>query len=601
MPPRADSLSISALSVSQQRLMLRFDRVIAKPGQARYKRKAKAVLCIANADNNCIGEFVLHANTEEQQANALSKLLVLESKIEGDKNFVLLSFTVDTVDGLRSQRIQQWFQVVVGDKLTLSTEFISRFMVSEKVGPRLQMKYSARERVRKPKVEEIDMTKEEMEVNKQRATKRSLQKKQENEVRFASYHPVKGYRLHRNAERPPLRPQSNDHRGYLGNRQSHEKRQQFKAAIDAAEVEFLCRGKQRKFLSMLSELNASGEECRGVSPDIDCWLQQMNEARVDVAAVEVDEHNWSSEFKGGEYVEIRNAVIKPEFNGQRVRLYSKTADEKIWVVRVLGKSGGKRRCNEAMFVKLSELEQKRAVPSGASASFEDVGIDDSGQPNIELKTLKHRQFGDEYSAALTARIKLLIEKYPTVFSTDVSEPCLFEPMKIRLLPNAVLPSKARFYRNTPKMREEVKRQIQEQLEWGAIRKCVTPCVSDVLLVKRPHMPGKFRFCVSYIKLNDATVKEQLIMPDPKSQHERLAGMNIFGAFDFSSYYRQIRLHEDSQYLTGFASDEGTYCYTRVPMGITGAINRYYMKLVWNLNDVSSWSEVNMKSVLNQPA
>ncbi len=120
------------------------------------------------------------------------------------------------------------------------------------------------------------------------------------------------------------------------------------------------------------------------------------------------------------------------------------------------------------------------------------------------------------------------------------------------------------------MREEVRRQIQEQLDWGAIRKCVTPCVSDVLLVKRPHMPGKFRFVVSYIKLNDATVKEQLIMPDPKSQHERLSGKRIFGALDMSSYYRQIRLHIDSQYLTGFASDEGTYCYTRVPMGITGA-------------------------------
>jgi hypothetical protein len=66
------------------------------------------------------------------------------------------------------------------------------------------------------------------------------------------------------------------------------------------------------------------------------------------------------------------------------------------------------------------------------------------------------------------------------------------------------------------------------------------------------------------------VKEQLLMPDPKSQMERLAGCNIFGAIDFSSYYRQIRLHEDSQYLTGFASDEGTFCYTRVAMGITGA-------------------------------
>ena len=88
--------------------------------------------------------------------------------------------------------------------------------------------------------------------------------------------------------------------------------------------------------------------------------------------------------------------------------------------------------------------------------------------------------------------------------------------------------------------------------------------------ERPHMPGKFRFVVNYVKLNEATVKEQLLMPDAKSPYERLAGCNIFGAFDYSSYYRKIRLHEDSQYLTGFASVEGNYCFTRVPMGVTGA-------------------------------
>jgi hypothetical protein len=87
---------------------------------------------------------------------------------------------------------------------------------------------------------------------------------------------------------------------------------------------------------------------------------------------------------------------------------------------------------------------------------------------------------------------------------------------------------------------------------------------------RPHMPGKFRFCVNYTILNDATVSEQLIMPDPHSQHEKLAGNLIFGAMDFFSYYRQLRLKESCQYLTGFASDDGTYVHTRVPMGLKNA-------------------------------
>jgi hypothetical protein len=157
-----------------------------------------------------------------------------------------------------------------------------------------------------------------------------------------------------------------------------------------------------------------------------------------------------------------------------------------------------------------------------------------------------------------------------VFTKDVTEPCTFEKMKIKLIPNAVLPSKSRFYRNTPKMKEEVRRQVQEQLDWGAIRRADTPHCSDVLLVKRPHMPGQFRFVINFQKLNEATVPEQMIMPDPASQHARLKGCKIFGALDLSSYFRQLRLDEDSQYLTGFATDDGTFVHTRVPMGIRNA-------------------------------
>jgi hypothetical protein len=519
LPARVEALSIAALESSKQTVTAKFDRVMAPAGSARYKRKAKTVVGVANAESTCIGEFLLHAD------NQLSTLLVLDKKVEDGNNFVLLSFVVHTVDGVKSAKLQEWFKVTDGNSMSMSAAVVSRIMAAEKVAPTLLRVPKKRKLepsdprqilpdTRQPGVETTlssklglqepplsvtnltvgadddcvsgqyrktllgttkglnvksneALTDSEVKERTLKISKLSKDVQRANEIKFASYHPVKGYRLYRNAERPPLRPQSNDHIGYLGNkRPSRETQVQIKAAVEAAEVEYLCRNKQLRFRTMLNELNASGKECRGVSPDIDCWLQQLNEERAVVAAVEVDEAVWSSEFKAGDYVEIRNAVIKPEFNGQRVRLHSKTADDKFWVVRTLGKSGGKRRCSEAMFVKLSQLEQQRSVPSSAAASFEDVGIDEAGQPNIELKQLAHRQFGEEYSEALTARIKLLKEQYPRVFTTDVTEPCLFEPMKIRLLANAVLPSKARYYRNTPKMREEVRRQIQEQLEWG---------------------------------------------------------------------------------------------------------------------------------------
>jgi hypothetical protein len=237
---------------------------------------------------------------------------------------------------------------------------------------------------------------------------------------------------------------------------------------------------------------------------------------------------------------------------------------------VLGKNYGIMKCNEKFIKPLPVAQQAAARPSSAEAGFLDVGIDDTGQPTGEAPQMIHRQFGAEYSAELTRKIEDLKKRYPTVFTKDVSEPCAFEKMSIKLIPNAILPSKAHFYRNTPKMKEEVRRQIQEQLDWGAIRRAETPHCSDVLLVKRPHMPGQFRFVINFQNLNEATVPEQLIMPDPASQHARLKGCKIFGALDLSSYFRQLQLDEASQFLTGFASDEGTFVHTRAPMGIRNA-------------------------------
>ncbi len=69
---------------------------------------------------------------------------------------------------------------------------------------------------------------------------------------------------------------------------------------------------------------------------------------------------------------------------------------------------------------MSALDQQRSVPVGSQLSFTDVGIDEGGQPNIELKNVAHRQYGSEYSAGLTKRIADLKSHFPQVFTDDVT-------------------------------------------------------------------------------------------------------------------------------------------------------------------------------------
>ena len=70
------------------------------------------------------------------------------------------------------------------------------------------------------------------------------------------------------------------------------------------------------------------------------------------------------------------------------------------------------------------IEQKSFV-SSADANFHDVGIDDTGMPiesNDDAPKPIHRQFGREYSAELTKRIKEVLSQYPQLFDGDISDP-----------------------------------------------------------------------------------------------------------------------------------------------------------------------------------
>jgi hypothetical protein len=405
---------------------------------------------------------------------------------------------------------------------------------------------------------------------------------------FASFHPVSHFRLRRDANKPihPF-PSDNRHASSRINMHYNDHHHALTEAYQRAEISATILYQTAKLRSRLSgetsiPIDVRRAELRKLQHDAALLSHNFEHAIDDVASLASHvatlpdandtSPSWRGDntFKPGTYVEIGNAVLQTHLNGLRVRLYEKTADELVWKIRVLGKHQGIMRCHEKFLIALPSTSQARSRPAGCDAGFLDTAIDETGQPTGDSPQLAHRQFGAEYSAALTERIEQLKLRYPHVFTKDVTEPCGFEEMDIKLIPNAILPSKARFYRNTPKMKEEVHRQIQEQLDWNAIRKSETAHCSDILLVKRPHMPGQWRFVINFQKLNEATVPEQLIMPDPVSQHSRLAGCKIFGAFDLSSYFRQLRLKESCQYLTGFASDMGTFVHTRVPMGIRNA-------------------------------
>jgi hypothetical protein len=289
------------------------------------------------------------------------------------------------------------------------------------------------------------------------------------------------------------------------------------------------------------------------------------------------ENDAQPKFPYGHVAVLQNLQNFPALNGCPARVLQCDDDNK-YVIHVASQQAppdhrGYWKCGEQFLRSLDPVKPPSSGPiSAATADLADMGIDhESGNPTLDPEHRPvHRQFGQPISARLTEQIRLLREKYAETFGTDIRKPCKFKPMGIELVPNAVLPRSPRFWKNSPEMRAEVRRQLQKLIADNVVVPSTTAIVSNVLLVKRPGMPGKFRFTVDLRQINQATVPVKWCMPDVQNQLDRLKGCRIFGALDISQYYHQIELEKGSQYLTGFITEDGVYQYQRVPMGLTSA-------------------------------
>ncbi len=102
----------------------------------------------------------------------------------------------------------------------------------------------------------VPMTDEEVAKKKVLISAASNKVRRANSLKFASYHPVQGYRLRRNAGRPPLSPHwKKDHQNYEAARDYRSERAQIRSAMEAAQFEHLCKKKQRSFRAILSVLD----------------------------------------------------------------------------------------------------------------------------------------------------------------------------------------------------------------------------------------------------------------------------------------------------------------------------------------------------------
>ena len=123
--------------------------------------------------------------------------------------------------------------------------------------------------------------------------------------------------------------------------------------------------------------------------------------------------------------------------------------------------------------------------------------------------------------------------------------------------------------------DAVKRAVAEMLENGVIRPCKSDWNSSLLLIPRKNEPQNPRIVLDHRGLNMALRGDVQGLPlIDELIDDATRGNSVFSAIDYRQGFYQLGLDPGSQYLTAFKALGGTWCFTRLSMGLSVAAQSF---------------------------
>ncbi|VDI78892.1 Hypothetical predicted protein [Mytilus galloprovincialis] len=112
------------------------------------------------------------------------------------------------------------------------------------------------------------------------------------------------------------------------------------------------------------------------------------------------------------------------------------------------------------------------------------------------------------------------------------------------------------YRQSPQMRAEIERQLDEMERHGIIEESTSPFHSPVVLVKKQN--GEFRFCVDFRVLNKITEPLSFGIPHMSDILDTLADAKpeLYSTIDLRSGFWQVPLDPATKYKSAFITHKG---------------------------------------------
>ena len=129
------------------------------------------------------------------------------------------------------------------------------------------------------------------------------------------------------------------------------------------------------------------------------------------------------------------------------------------------------------------------------------------------------------------------------------------------------------YRHPQTTEDEVRTQIEKQLDSGILKESKSPYNSPIMIVpKKMDASGKrkFRVVVDFRALNEKVIGDSYPLPNITDILDHLGKAQYFSVFDLASGFHQVETHPDDRIKTAFSTPRGHFEYLRMPMGIKNA-------------------------------
>ena len=121
---------------------------------------------------------------------------------------------------------------------------------------------------------------------------------------------------------------------------------------------------------------------------------------------------------------------------------------------------------------------------------------------------------------------------------------------------------------------KIKKEVEKQLKAGFLT-IIAYLDWIVNIIPVPKKDGKVRVCIDYRDLNQASPKDNFLLPHIDALVDNTTTNRFFSFIDGFSGYNQIKMAEEGKAKTTFTTHWGTYAYDVMPFGLKNAGATYH--------------------------